>query len=278
MNLYQTSSPYSNIPVMVKNLLIINVLAFVATITLENSYNFSLIENFGLYNWQSDHFIPYQLISHMFLHGGFTHIFFNMFALWMFGSVLENYWGPKRFLTYYFLTGLGAAALHLITGSFLLSGLANATDLYLSSPDYEAFVVYLNDFVPNASANDTLNRFLAAWGNDLTNPGYIQESILFVNKFFEARSNVPTVGASGAVFGLLLGFGMLFPNTVLMLIIPPIPIKAKYFVMIYGALELYLGLRNNVNDNVAHFVHLGGMIFGFLLIKYWNKNIRNSLY
>lgn len=263
---------------MVKNLLIINVLAFVATITFENSFGFSLIENFGLYNWQSDHFKPFQLLTHMFLHGSFTHIFFNMFALWMFGSVLENHWGPKRFLTYYFLTGLGAAALHLFTGSILLSGLANATDFYLSNPNYASFASYLEEFVPNASANETLNRFLAAWSSDPNNPGYIQESILFVNKFFEARSNIPTVGASGAVFGLLLGFGMLFPNTVLMLIFPPIPIKAKYFVIIYGAIELYLGLKNNVNDNVAHFAHLGGMIFGFLLIRYWNKNIRNSLY
>ncbi|MFN4123355.1 MAG: rhomboid family intramembrane serine protease [Flavobacteriales bacterium] len=278
MNQFRASSPYNNIPVMVKNLLIINVLAFVATITFENSFGFSLIENFGLYNWQSDHFKPFQLLTHMFLHGSFTHIFFNMFALWMFGSVLENHWGPKRFLTYYFLTGLGAAALHLFTGSILLSGLANATDFYLSNPNYASFASYLEEFVPNASANETLNRFLAAWSSDPNNPGYIQESILFVNKFFEARSNIPTVGASGAVFGLLLGFGMLFPNTVLMLIFPPIPIKAKYFVIIYGAIELYLGLKNNVNDNVAHFAHLGGMIFGFLLIRYWNKNIRNSLY
>lgn len=278
MNQFRASSPYNNIPVMVKNLLIINVLAFVATITFENNFGYSLIDNFGLYNWQSDHFRPFQLITHMFLHGGFAHIFFNMFALWMFGSVLENYWGPKRFLTYYFLTGLGAAALHLFTGSILLSGLANATNSYLSNPNYAAFVAYLDEFVPNAAANEALNRFLTAWSNDLYNPSYIQESILFVNKFFEARSNIPTVGASGAVFGLLLGFGMLFPNTVLMLIFPPIPIKAKYFVILYGALELYLGLKNNINDNVAHFAHLGGMIFGFLLIRYWNKNIRNRLY
>jgi membrane associated rhomboid family serine protease len=278
MNPLQASNPYNNIPALVKNLLIINVLMFVATISLESSFDINLIKTFGLYNWQSDLFRPYQLVTHMFLHGSFMHIFFNMFALWMFGSVLEQHWGAKRFFVYYFVTGLGAAALHMITGSLMLSGIANATDLYLSNPNYDSFVNFIDNYVPRASSNDVINNFLAAWNSDLTNQGYIDESILFVNKIFEAKSNIPTVGASGAVFGLLLGFGMLFPNTVLMLIFPPIPIKAKYFVIIYGAIELYLGLQNSVNDNVAHFAHLGGMLFGFILIKYWNKNIRNSLY
>jgi membrane associated rhomboid family serine protease len=278
MNPLQASNPYNNIPALVKNILIINVLMFVATISLESSFDINLIKTFGLYNWQSDLFRPYQLVTHMFLHGSFMHIFFNMFALWMFGSVLEQHWGAKRFFVYYFVTGLGAAILHMITGSLMLSGIANATDLYLSNPNYDSFVTFIDNYVPRASSNDVINNFLAAWNSDLTNQGYIDESILFVNKIFEAKSNIPTVGASGAVFGLLLGFGMLFPNTVLMLIFPPIPIKAKYFVIIYGAIELYLGLQNSVNDNVAHFAHLGGMLFGFILIKYWNKNIRNSLY
>jgi membrane associated rhomboid family serine protease len=278
MNPLQASNPYNNIPALVKNLLIINVLMFVATISLESSFDINLIKTLGLYNWQSDLFRPYQLVTHMFLHGSFMHIFFNMFALWMFGSVLEQHWGAKRFFVYYFVTGLGAAILHMITGSLMLSGIANATDLYLSNPNYDSFVAFIDNYVPRASSNDVINNFLAAWNSDLTNQGYIDESILFVNKIFEAKSNIPTVGASGAVFGLLLGFGMLFPNTVLMLIFPPIPIKAKYFVIIYGAIELYLGLQNSVNDNVAHFAHLGGMLFGFILIKYWNKNIRNSLY
>jgi membrane associated rhomboid family serine protease len=278
MNPLQASNPYNNIPALVKNLLIINVLMFVATISLESSFDINLIKTLGLYNWQSDLFRPYQLVTHMFLHGSFMHIFFNMFALWMFGSVLEQHWGAKRFFVYYFVTGLGAAILHMITGSLMLSGIANATDLYLSNPNYDSFVNFIDNYVPRASSNDVINNFLAAWNSDLTNQGYIDESILFVNKIFEAKSNIPTVGASGAVFGLLLGFGMLFPNTVLMLIFPPIPIKAKYFVIIYGAIELYLGLQNSVNDNVAHFAHLGGMLFGFILIKYWNKNIRNSLY
>jgi len=278
MNPLQASNPYNNIPALVKNLLIINVLMFVATISLESSFDINLIKTLGLYNWQSDLFRPYQLVTHMFLHGSFMHIFFNMFALWMFGSVLEQHWGAKRFFVYYFVTGLGAAILHMITGSLMLSGIANATDLYLSNPNYDSFVTFIDNYVPRASSNDVINNFLAAWNSDLTNQGYIDESILFVNKIFEAKSNIPTVGASGAVFGLLLGFGMLFPNTVLMLIFPPIPIKAKYFVIIYGAIELYLGLQNSVNDNVAHFAHLGGMLFGFILIKYWNKNIRNSLY
>jgi len=269
---------YNNTPPLVKNLLIINLIVFVASITLYKSYSIDINREFGLYNWQSDYFKPYQLITHMFLHGNFMHIFFNMFAVWMFGSVLEKFWGAQRFFYFYFFTGIGAAILHLITGSIMLSGVYNATELYIANPNYEAFVAYVDNYIPRASSIESLNNFLAEWNRNRANPSLINESILIVNDVFESRSNIPTVGASGAVFGVLLGFGMLFPNTVLMLIFPPIPIKAKYFVIIYGAIELYMGLRNNVNDNVAHFAHLGGMLFGFILIKYWNKTNKKSLY
>ncbi len=182
-------------PPMVFNLLIINALGLMAT-TLFPMLNYYL----GLLPLHSG-FMPWQVVTYMFLHGNLSHLFFNMFALWMFGRTLEMRLGSKRFITYYLVCGVGAALLQLAVG-----------------------LIY---------------------------PGGI------------------TVGASGAVYGILLAFGVLYPNHTIMLLIPPIPIKAKYFVILYGVLELYLGWRNNPLDNVAHFAHLGGMIWGFLLLYYW---------
>ena len=181
------------------------------------------------------------------MHANFTHLLFNMFALWMFGKVLENFWGAKRFLTYYMFTGLGAAALHL------------------GVSQYE--ILNLKSQINTADLNYLLENGKSILEN---NQNYSNE---FMGKL-NLLVNTPTVGASGAVFGILLAFGMLFPNTLLYIYFA-IPIKAKYFVMIYGLLELYAGLSNNPADNVAHFAHLGGMLFGFILIKYWKNNTIN---
>jgi len=232
--MYRPTS-FRELPEIIKNLLIINGLLFLATISLE-SYGIDLTQLLGLHQFQSEDFMPHQLITHFFMHGNFTHLFFNMFALWMFGKILENVWGAKRFLIYYMITALGAAALHLAVSQYQIYELSNE--------------------VPNLIE-------LAKKG--LYNPS-IENSLRLTQLV-----TTPTVGASGAVFGILLAFGMLFPNTLLYIYFA-IPIKAKYFVMIYGALELYLGLSNNPADNVAHFAHLGGMLFGFLLLKYWQKN------
>jgi membrane associated rhomboid family serine protease len=232
--MYRPTS-FRELPEIIKNLLIINGLLFLATISLE-SYGIDLTQLLGLHQFQSEDFMPHQLITHFFMHGNFTHLFFNMFALWMFGKILENVWGAKRFLIYYITTALGAAALHLAVSQYQIYELSNE--------------------VPNLIE-------LAKKG--LYNPS--NENSLRLTQLV----TTPTVGASGAVFGILLAFGMLFPNTLLYIYFA-IPIKAKYFVMIYGALELYLGLSNNPADNVAHFAHLGGMLFGFLLLKYWQKN------
>ena len=235
---------FNILPPVVKNLLIINVLLFLATIVLYNSNIIDLTSVFGLHYWQSDDFETWQIISHMFMHGGFFHLFFNMFAVWMFGSQLENLWGSKRFLNYYILTGIGAAFLH-----FLI--------IHLQIQQLE-----------NNMINNHINLVLEQ-GNSLLNEGknYINPEMAKLNKLY----NTPVVGASGALFGLLLAFGMLFPNALLMFLFFPFPIKAKYFVLIYGLVELYYGLENNPNDNIAHFAHLGGMIFGFLIIKYWQS-------
>jgi membrane associated rhomboid family serine protease len=244
---YRPSS-FSHLPEVVKNLLIINGLFFLATMTLDGM-GFDMYHLFGLHQFQSDDFMPHQLVTHIFMHGNLTHLIFNMFALWMFGKVLENVWGGKKFLIYYMITGLGAAIIHLGVSQYEIMSL----QAQISTTDLSRL---LDD-----------GKYILANNQNYTNPIMGKLNLLI---------HTPTVGASGAVFGVLLAFGMLFPNALLYIYFA-IPIKAKYFVILYGILELYAGISNNPADNVAHFAHLGGMIFGFLLIKYWKKN-SNTFY
>ncbi|WP_321370840.1 rhomboid family intramembrane serine protease [uncultured Draconibacterium sp.] len=231
--------PALNMPPVVKNLILANVVIFLITMVMQQTGT-DLYQVLGLYFPASEKFRLHQVFTHMFMHGSIGHIFFNMFALYMFGRVLEGVWGPKRFLTFYLVTGLGAAALHTLVHFF----------------EYQAV---MSNIAPEQLA---YFKDLAMQGKYIPNTPSEKLTMIL---------NTPTVGASGAVFGILLGFGMLFPNTQLMLLFPPIPIKAKYFVIGYGALELYLGL-SQPGSNVAHFAHLGGMLFGYFMIKYWNKN------
>lgn len=235
---------FSILPPVVKNILIINGLLFLATLTLWSS-GIDLRQILGLYYWTSKNFETWQIISHMFMHGSFTHIAFNMFAVWMFGSQLENLWGSKRFLNYYLLTGLGAAFLHFTIIHWQIKILENTMNYDNINTVFEEGHLILNE-----------------------GKNYINQNMRKLNSLY----NTPVVGASGALFGLLLAFGVLFPNALLMFLFFPFPIKAKYFVLIYGLVELYLGIQDN--DNIAHFAHLGGMIFGFIIIKYWQwKNL-----
>ena len=236
---------FRDTPPVVKNLLIINVLVYVAMIMLR-SQDLDLTEYFGLHYWKSEAFYPHQLVTYMFMHSfTITHLLFNMFAVWMFGKVLESVWGSKRFLIYYMVTGVGAGLIQLLVIYLRLMPLYSQL-----SPEDLSYI--------------TENGYqLLQEGKNFTDPVAGKINLLL---------NVTTVGASGAVFGILLAFGMLFPNTELMLLFPPIPIKAKWFVIGYGAIELYSGMANNAGDNVAHFAHLGGMLFGFFMIKYWQKN------
>lgn len=235
------------IPEVVKNLLIINVLMLLATMA-GYSFNINLADLLGLHHWSSELFRPYQLVTYMFMHGGITHLFFNMFALYMFGRVLEQVWGGKKFLTYYMITGVGAGIIQLLVTELRIQSL-------LSDIDPVFYQQILEEGLSIRQSGQNYVDPIARELNDLI--------------------NISTVGASGSVFGILLAFGMLFPNVQLMLIFPPIPMKAKYFVALYGAFELYSGIANNPNDNVAHFAHLGGMLFGYFLIKYWRKNTIN---
>lgn len=237
---------FQTIPPVVKNLIIINSIMLFITFVLEQR-GIELSNTLGLHYIQSPEFRPYQLITHLFMHGNLMHLVLNMFSLWMFGRVLESVWGPKRFFVFYFVTGLGAAALHTFV-------------------NFIEFQYVAGRMMPEAV------QMVMSQGLDLLNQGknYADPLAGKLNLIL----NIPTVGASGAVFGILLGFGMLFPNTELMLLFPPIPIKAKYFVLGYGAIELFSGIANT-GSNIAHFAHLGGMLFGYILIKYWNKRTTN---
>lgn len=202
MNQFQPNTRFSIFPPAIKYLLIANGIIFLITKSIFTdqwtSIGGILAQNFALWSIESGYFMPWQLVTYMFLHGNVGHIFFNLFALWIFGQAIENLWGTRRFMVYYLLTGIGAALIHMLVSNYF---------------DY-------------------------------------------------------TIGASGAVFGILLAFGMMFPDRYIILLFPPIPIKAKYFVGIYGVMELLSGL-SRADSGVAHFAHLGGLLVGFILIKVW---------
>ena len=247
--MYTFGRGFSGIPPVVKNLILLNIILLLATYTGAAVFNLDLNSALGLYFPKSEHFRPYQVITHMFMHAGLGHLFFNMFALFMFGRVLESVWGPKRFFIYYFVSGLGAALSHEAVMAIQYQKLVGALN-----PEQLELV---------------LDRGAEIWqsGRRFTDPDMRQLNGIL---------NIPTVGASGAVFGILLAFGVLFPNTQLMLLFPPIPIKAKWLVIGYGALELYLAVTKP-GSNIAHAAHLGGMVFGYILIRIWRKTT-NTFY
>lgn len=214
MNYYNNYRP--RIPMVVKNLIILNVIMLGLTLFSKQF----MYQTFSLFYFKSPLFHPFQIISYMFMHGGFGHLFFNMFSLYMFGTVLENVWGSKKFFLYYMVTGIGAGLIH------------------------------------------ELVMYLQIISTDLPQIAY-------------QIAYTPTVGASGAVYGLLLAYGMLFPNNIISFIFPPISMKAKWMVIIFGVMEFIFGLTGT-GGNIAHFAHFGGMIFGIILILYWKK--KNKLY
>ncbi|MDF2438498.1 MAG: hypothetical protein K0Q95_2874 [Bacteroidota bacterium] len=262
------------LPLVVKNLLIINALLFLATWVFQNQFGVDLTDHLGLHYFSSDLFRPYQLVTYMFMHGGIDHVFFNMFALWMFGNVLENFWGSKRFLVFYMVTGIGAALIFMGFQAFQYQQVHSAVANLIANPDPGAYLSLMHDhfraFMEVPEVSTQINAFANEWSSHLTEESYLNVAVKDINQLLSLQINTPMVGASGAVFGVLLAFGMLFPNTLLYVYFL-VPIKAKYFVILYGALELYMGIQNNPGDNVAHFAHLGGMLFGFIMIKYWQK-------
>lgn len=217
----------NNIPTITKNLLIVNVVVFLATYLFRNM-GVDLNNVLGLHFFLAPDFHIYQLFTYMFAHGGFSHIFFNMFALWMFGCIVERTWGAKKFLTYYIVCGVGAGLFQELAQFYLIA-----------SEQLSHFTLAQTMKVANANA-----AFLNLW---------------------------TTVGASGAVYGILLAFGMLYPEERIFIFPLPVPIKAKWFVMGYAAIELFMAY-SSTGDGVAHLAHLGGMVFGFFLIRYWRRH------
>ncbi|MFN8353505.1 MAG: rhomboid family intramembrane serine protease [Spirosomataceae bacterium] len=262
----------NNLTPVVRTLLLINVLVFV----LQSLFNNDLITYwFGLHYIKGPSFMPHQLLTHMFLHGGFGHLLSNMFGLFMFGPLLEYLWKPKRFLFFYLFTGIGAGILYSAVNYYEVSKLQAATEVYLQNPGYDGFVSFVNKYVKWFFTENY--DFLESFRKNPTNQSYISESTSFVKQYFSQQENLPMVGASGAIFGILMAFGLLFPNTELMLLFFPFPIKAKYFVILYGGYELYAGIQRSAGDNVAHFAHIGGMLFAVILVRYWSSQ-RNNFY
>ena len=232
----------NNIPTVTKNLLAINVLMFLALLVAEKQ-GVDLNSVLGLHLYASEGFQPYQLVTYMFMHASVTHLFFNMFALYMFGRTLEYMWGAKRFLVYYLVAGIGAALVQEAIGMVRYHEALDG----MSPLDVE--LVLSRGF-------DALRE-----GKNFVNPQLAHLNVVL---------NSTTVGASGAIYAILLGFGMLFPEERMIVFPIPFPIKAKYFVMGYVVIELYLGVSGSA-DGVAHFAHLGGMLFGFILILFWRN-------
>jgi membrane associated rhomboid family serine protease len=255
-------------PPVVKNLLIINAILFFATTVFISSFGLDLTDHLALYYFTSDKFRIWQLFTHLFMHASLMHLFSNMFALWMFGSILENYLGAKKFLNYYILTGIGASILFMGVQFLEISPLQKNVDQYISNPTIGNFTAFIQDEIPEKIQPDFM-QVLDYWESNQTSLEAKKASVSLVKAYLDHKIDTATLGASGAVFGILLAFGMLFPNT-LIYIYFFFPMKAKYLVILYGLFELYSGIANNPGDNVAHFAHLGGMLIGFILIKTWN--------
>lgn len=239
------NSFFSRIPVVTKHLIVINFVVWVAMLVLPSKTGLDIENIGGLHYWSSPLFNPAQLFTYMFMHStsDMGHLFFNMFGLFMFGSTLERVFGPKRFLFYYISVGIGAALVQEGVYAVWINHLAAGTP--------EGYL----DYVINEGAKLLVSNRI------FTDPDAAQISLL---------ANIPTIGASGAIYGILLAFGMIFPNLPLYLMFLPVPIKAKWMVIGYGVIELTLGVTG-LQSGVAHFAHLGGMIIGFAIIWYWKK-------
>ena len=237
---YNNRSFWSSIMPVTRHLLLINILVWLATYVFQQTGVIDLERWLGLHFWQGSHFNPVQLFTYMFMHGGFVHLFCNMFSLWMFGSLLERVLGSKRYLLYYISCGLGAALVQELVWQF----------------SWQSILASMVTGPAGSSVTEIINAI---------NSG---KASFTMDEFYNL---LLTVGASGAVFGILLAFGMIFPNMPMYIIPFPFPIKAKWMVLGYGAFELVFGVTGAM-DHVAHFAHLGGMIAGIIMILYWKHN------
>lgn len=237
----------ASIPPVTKNLLIINVLLWLVEVIFPSFADRGLIRHLGLHYVGASDFNPVQIITYMFLHSpdSIFHVFFNMFTLWMFGRILENVWGSRRYFVFYFVCGIGAALVQELVWA----------------------LTWEHEYV---SAIAQLNGLTYEHMKNVVDAAAAQGNMQFVDAMAEFKNMMVTIGASGAIFGLLLGFAFVFPDMPLYLFFIPVPIKAKYMVIGYGLIEFFLGVSSS-SSTIAHFAHLGGMIFGLILLLYWKK-------
>jgi membrane associated rhomboid family serine protease len=286
------------LPIVVKNIIIINVIVFFATIVLGTKGidlgDYLALHSFNSVDADGGHlFRPWQLISHLFMHGGnmfgtnvdyeggFMHLFGNMFGLWMFGSILEQQWGAKRFLNFYIICGIGAGLAHLLILNYEHSIVINAIEEYVKAPTWDMYNALLNKNISTQngySGIDQLMQLRQAWSNDPSKTLFATESVhLLKDGYLKSVVNETSVGASGAIYGILGAFAYLFPNTYLYIYFL-FPVKVKYAIALYAIYELYSGIGHSAGDNIAHFAHLGGMVVGLLIVIFWNKTNRKTFY
>ena len=257
---------------VVKNLLIINIVVFILQYVLSG---IDLTGILAMHKIGTENFRPYQLFTYMFAHGSIGHIFFNMLGLVFLGPLLEQFWGPKRFLIFYLVTGVGAALIYSGIEYYRLDKMEDYVNVYMADPSPETFTDFVNEYKNyfKASVFTLVDRY----GENPDSQTLREQTRQVVVQLYSSFQKGSMVGASGAIYGILMAFGLLFPNTKLMLLFPPIPVKAKYLVLALGAYAIYAGFARNPNDPVAHFAHLGGMIFAFIMIKVWQQQ-RNKFY
>ncbi|MDH5599396.1 MAG: rhomboid family intramembrane serine protease [Cyclobacteriaceae bacterium] len=255
----------------IKGILIVNVVVFIMQMMFKS---LGITEYLAMYRLDSIYFYPYQFFTYMFAHAGFSHILFNMLGLVFLGVTLEQVWGGKKFLIFYVLSGMGAGVFYALIGLAQTSGLKSDINEYMVSPSPENFMVLVDghkkyfeqiEFRGGMNIYDFIDEY------DENPEMYKSESVSIaenVKSSFVTRYGGRVIGASGAVYAILMAFGMLFPDRQLMLLFPPIPIKAKYLVFILGGIAIYMGI-NQPGDQIAHLVHLGGMVFAYLLVKFW---------
>lgn len=260
----------SRLTPVVKVLLILNIAIFALKYILQN-YGINLSEHFALYYFGSSNFAPYQLITHMFLHADLWHILGNMYALFIFGPPLEEYFDSKKFLTLYMVAGLGAAVLHVGVSAWEVQSRQAQIIEFEAHPEPALFSAFIDKEGYMYYSPAKVDNFIGEFRENSKNESYITEAKRVMNEMTQTKQNIPTVGASGAVFGILAAFGIIFANIKLVLLFPPIPIKAKYLVFGYALYEIYAIWSANPTDNVAHFAHIGGFIFGIILVKLWGK-------
>jgi len=265
-------------PPVTKSLLLVTVIVFLADIGTERFMHTDVMVRYmALFRIQSPLFIPTQFLTHIFMHGSLSHLFFNMFGLFMFGRILENIWGGKKMLVFYLVTGIGAALMQSGITYIQMQKMIVLADSFTANPSLQVFSGYVDHYLIKGSPRySEIMSFAQSWLYAPENTSFIPKAKEYVEVIMYDNLNIPMVGASGAIFGLLIAFAMMFPDVELMLIFLPVPIKAKYFVPVYALIELVFGVAGFSWDNVAHFAHLGGALVGFIIVMYWKRKQFNN--